>query len=101
MSPLESSRRGGHFEYRHAYTLATDVPSAMADAYSYGRRGSADVVLVLLCYELCVSACARACARLRTCARVAFICVCMCVFARHNYIGHNYIPHNYIGHNYI
>ena len=28
---LESSRRGGHFEYRHAHTRAMDTPSAMAD----------------------------------------------------------------------
>ena len=28
---LESSRRGGHFEYRHVYPRAIDMPSAMAD----------------------------------------------------------------------
>ena len=28
--PLESSRRGGRFEYRHAYARAIDMPSAMA-----------------------------------------------------------------------
>ena len=27
--PLESSRRGGHFEYRNVYTRAVDRPSAM------------------------------------------------------------------------
>ena len=29
--PLESSRRGRHFEYRHVYTRAIAMPSAMAD----------------------------------------------------------------------
>ena len=40
-APLESSRRGGRFEYRRAHTRAVGMPSAMADAgylymYSYG-----------------------------------------------------------------
>ena len=30
-TPLESPRRGGVFEYRHACTGAMDMPSAMAD----------------------------------------------------------------------
>ena len=29
--PLESSRRGGRFEYRHVHTRATAMPSAMAE----------------------------------------------------------------------
>ena len=31
-APLESSRRGGHFEYRHTHTRAIDMPSAMPNA---------------------------------------------------------------------
>ena len=37
-APLESSRRGGRFEYRHVHTRAIDVPSAMADGA--GRAGT-------------------------------------------------------------
>ena len=32
--PLESSRRGGHFEYRHVRTRTMDMPSAMAEGMS-------------------------------------------------------------------
>ena len=38
--PLESSRRGGHFEYRHAYARAVDMPSAMADVVERSIRCS-------------------------------------------------------------
>ena len=41
-APLESPRRGGQFGYWHAYAHAIDMPSAMADVYSYGgKRGTA------------------------------------------------------------
>ena len=44
-APLESSRRGGRFEYRRTYTRATDVPSAMADV---GRAGHLPLAAALV-----------------------------------------------------
>ena len=38
-APLKSPRRGGRFEYRHAYIRAIEMPSAMADVVCDNAAG--------------------------------------------------------------
>ena len=38
-APLESSRRGGHLEYRHAYARAIDTPVGDAEMEPLNGRG--------------------------------------------------------------
>ena len=93
-APLESSRRGGHFEYRHVCTRAAVLPSAMADVepmctwpgpmkrdrLSTRFLVAADAIAFLRACS-CASVRARAC--VLPCAR-AFVRVCVraCVRAR-------------------
>ena len=51
---MESSRRGGHFEYRHVHTRAIDTPSAMPVAWLNQHRCPTSRGLRHVLQRLCV-----------------------------------------------